>query len=57
MAKKRKIKNKPGMGNEALYHAMLEKRRSNAAGSHDNRPHRERSREAAKKAAIERDHQ
>jgi len=35
--------------------ADAERARSNAAGTHDNRPKRERSREAAERAAIQRD--
>lgn len=38
--------------NPELAQAMQEKRRSNAAGSHDPRPHRQRSRHASKRAAI-----
>lgn len=38
--------------NPELYRAMLELRRSNATQKHDNRPHRQRSRQDAKRAAI-----
>lgn len=38
--------------NEKLYRAMVELRRSNAAGKHDPRPNRQRSRADAKRAAI-----
>lgn len=41
--------------NPEMAQAMREIRRSNAAGSHDPRPNRERSRHAAKRAAIQRD--
>ncbi len=40
------------VGNPALAQAMREKRRSNAAGSHDSRPHRQRSRSARRAVAI-----
>ena len=38
--------------NEALHQAMVEKRRSSAAGSHDSRPNRQRTRSTAKRQAI-----
>jgi len=41
-----------GSGNRALYDAMMEKRRSSAASTHDNRPNRVRTRATAKRAAI-----
>ena len=41
--------------NPQLAQAMREIRRSNAAQPMDNRPKRERSRDAAKRAAIKRD--
>jgi hypothetical protein len=40
------------VGNRALAVAMQEKRRSHAAGSHDSRPHRQRSRASSRAAAI-----
>lgn len=45
----------PGQGNRPLYDAMMGKRASSAASPHDSRPKRERSRAAAKKAAIRRE--
>lgn len=45
-------KSTPKVGNEELAKAMQELRRSNAAGVHDPRPHRQRSRKAARDAAI-----
>ena len=44
-----------GIENPDAHRADMERRQSNAAGSHDNRPHRERSRHAATRAAIKRD--
>ena len=41
--------------NKAQYEAMQEKRRSSAAGTHDSRPNRQRSRAAAKQASIKQD--
>ena len=38
--------------NEALHQAMTEKRRSSAAGTHDARPNRQRTRSTAKRQAI-----
>jgi hypothetical protein len=52
-----KQKKTPGVANEAYIVAMREIRRSNAAGTHDARPARERSRADAKRAAIRRDAQ
>jgi hypothetical protein len=40
------------VGNLDLAKAMQEKRRSNAAGTHDSRPHRQRSRADSKRAAV-----
>ena len=42
------------VANPGLAKAMMELRRSNAAVPHDARPRRERSRNAAKRAAIRR---
>ncbi len=39
-------------GNRELAVAMQEKRRSHAAGTHDSRPHRLRSRRSSKDAAV-----
>jgi hypothetical protein len=50
MASKRR-----GVANPEYAEGMRQLRRSNAAGSHDNRPKRERSRADAKRAAIRRD--
>lgn len=44
-----------GVSNPDAHRADMERRRSNAGGTHDNRPKRERSRREAKRAAIERD--
>lgn len=52
MAKQDKYK---PTANPAYAEGMRELRRSNAAGSHDSRPARERSRSDAKRAAIKRD--
>jgi hypothetical protein len=43
-----------GNANPEYIAAMREIRRSSAAGSHDNRPKRERSRAASKRAEIRR---
>lgn len=51
MASKRQHK----VANPEYAEGMRQLRRSNAAGSHDNRPRRERSRADAKRAAIRRD--
>lgn len=46
---------KPGkIQNTAYIEGMREIRRSNAAGTHDNRPNRERSRQDALRSAISR---
>lgn len=50
MAKRHK-----NVANPEYAEGMRQLRRSNAAGSHDNRPRRERSRADAKRAAIRRD--
>lgn len=52
MAAKRKTPGMKNMGNRELYTAMLGKRLSNAAGSHDNRPNRQRTRSTSKRVAI-----
>lgn len=44
-----------GVSNPDAHRADMDRRRSNAGGAHDNRPKRERSRDAAKRAAIQRD--
>jgi len=49
MAKSEKYR---ATANPEMASAMREIRRSNAAGTHDNRPARQRSRHAAKHAAI-----
>ena len=49
MAKNKKHK---GTENKEYIEAMRQLRRSNAAGTHDNRPHRERTRSAARNKAI-----
>lgn len=51
MAKK-KTPGIPGMGNREQFDAMFAKRTSNAAGTHDARPNRERTRSTSKNAAI-----
>lgn len=51
MAKK-KAPGLAGMGNRPQYDAMLGKRLSSAAGTHDVRPNRERTRATTKSAAI-----
>jgi hypothetical protein len=43
-----------GVANAEYIAGMREIRKSNAAGSHDNRPKRERSRRDAERAAIRR---
>lgn len=52
MAAKRKTPGVKNMGNRDLYDAMFGKRTSNAAGSHDNRPNRQRTRSTSKRAAL-----
>ena len=49
MAKSVKFK---GVENKPYIEAMRELRRSNAAGTHDTRPHRQRTRSNAKRQAI-----
>lgn len=49
MAKNKKPK---GIENKPYIEAMREIRRSNAAGTHDNRPNRQRTRAAAKTFAL-----
>lgn len=44
-----------GVANPALAEGMRQIRQSGKAGPMDNRPKRERSRDAAKRAAIQRD--
>jgi hypothetical protein len=51
MAKAKSIKFK-GTANPEYIAAMRELRSSSAAGTHDNRPKRERSRRDAKRASI-----
>jgi hypothetical protein len=48
------MKRKPPVmtGNRELAVAMQEKRRSHAAGVHDSRPRRQRSRADSKRAAV-----
>lgn len=41
-----------GIENKAYIEGMREIRRSNAAGTHDNRPNRQRTRSTAKRQAI-----
>jgi hypothetical protein len=41
-----------GIENKAYIEGMREIRRSNAAGSHDSRPNRQRTRSTAKRQAI-----
>lgn len=41
--------------NEESHRAMMDKRSSNAAGTHDSRPNRERTRSNAKRKAIKQD--
>ena len=41
--------------NEEGHRAMMSKRSSNAAGTHDSRPPRQRTRSTAKRAAIKQD--
>jgi hypothetical protein len=53
MAKNKNTKFK-GTANPEYIAAMRELRSSSAAGTHDNRPKRERSRSAAKKVSITR---
>jgi hypothetical protein len=43
-----------GIENKPMYKAMVELRRSNAAQPQDNRPNRERSRQDALRASIQR---
>jgi len=53
--KKKKEKHK-GVANPEYHKAMMELRRSNAAGTHlDRRTRRQRTRTAAKRAAIEKE--
>jgi len=54
MAKKKKTPGIAGMGNEPMYRALVAGYTSNAGGTHDNRPNRERSRADAKRADIRR---
>jgi hypothetical protein len=49
MAKNKKPK---GTENKAYIEGMRQIRRSNAAGTHDSRPNRERTRSAARNKAI-----
>lgn len=43
-----------GVENPDAHRADMERRQSNAAGTHDERPNRERSRHAVKRAEIDR---
>jgi hypothetical protein len=52
MAKQKKFK---GVANPEYIAGMRELRKGNAAGSHDNRPKRERTRSALKRAEIKRE--
>ena len=52
MAKATKIKGLPNMGNRPMYDAAVSKYTSGAAGKHDNRPKRERTRSTAKRNSI-----
>jgi hypothetical protein len=49
MAKKKKTQ---GIENKPYIEAMREIRKSNAAGTHDNRPNRQRTRSTAKSFAL-----
>jgi hypothetical protein len=49
MAKKKKTQ---GIENKPYIEAMREIRKSNAAGTHDNRPNRQRTRSTAKNFAL-----
>lgn len=50
--KGKKLPKYKGVENKEAHKADQERRRSNAAGSHDNRPNRQRSRQDALRAAI-----
>lgn len=50
--KGKKLPKYKGVENKAAHQADQDRRRSNAAGLHDNRPKRERSRADALRAAI-----
>jgi hypothetical protein len=52
MAKNTKPKGLPNMGNRPMYEAMVSKFTSNAGGTHDARPKRERTRSTSKRNAI-----
>lgn len=52
MSKRDKYKHPANPERAQAMHGLA---RSNAAGSHDNRPHRERARREARRAAIKRD--
>lgn len=41
-----------GMGNDKMYAAICGQYSSNAGGTHDNRPKRERTRSSSKRSAI-----
>lgn len=44
-----------GVSNPEAHRADMDRRKSNAGGTHDNRPKRERSRDAVKRAEIRRE--
>jgi hypothetical protein len=56
MAKRKNIKPQDmkfaDMGNRPMYDGIVSKYTSGAAGSHDNRPKRERTRSSSKSSAI-----
>lgn len=52
--KGKKLSKYKGVENKEAHKADQERRRSNAAGSHDNRPNRERSRNDELRAAVKR---
>ena len=51
-SKAKKAKGLPNMGNLPMYEAMVAKYTSGAAGKHDSRPSRERTRSTSKANAI-----
>lgn len=52
--KDKKLPKYKGVENKEAHKADQERRRSSAAGSHDNRPRRERSRQDELRAAVKR---
>jgi len=52
--KGKKLPKYKGVENKKAHQADQERRRSNAAGSHDSRPNRERSRQDELRAAVNR---